>query len=48
MTSRDPDTFEVWPQLLRHLVWQHQDVVGVYCRVAVPGSVAEGDAVELP
>jgi len=47
MTSRDPDTFEVWPQLLRHLVWQHQDVVGVYCRVAVPGSVAEGDAVEL-
>jgi hypothetical protein len=47
ITTLDPDTVEVWPELLRHLVWQHQEVVGVYCRVRVPGRVAEGDAVEF-
>ncbi|MFZ0996535.1 MAG: MOSC domain-containing protein [Candidatus Dormiibacterota bacterium] len=45
--TRDPDTWASWPQLLRHLVQNHGEVVGVYCKVAVPGPVAEGDAVEV-
>jgi uncharacterized protein YcbX len=45
--TRDPDTWANWPQLLRHLVQSHDEVVGVYCKVTVPGPVAEGDACEL-
>jgi hypothetical protein len=45
--TRDPDTWANWPQLLRHLVQSHDEVVGVYCKVTVPGPVAEGDAVEV-
>jgi uncharacterized protein len=45
--TRDPDTWANWPQLLRHLVQTRDEVVGVYCKVTVPGPVAEGDAVEV-
>jgi uncharacterized protein YcbX len=45
--TRDPDTWASWPQLLRHLVETRDEVVGVYCKVTVPGRVAEGDAVEV-
>jgi len=45
--TRDPDTWANWPQLLRHLVQTRDEVVGVYCKVSVPGPVAEGDAVEI-
>jgi hypothetical protein len=45
--TRDPDTWASWPQLLRHLVQAHDEVVGVYCQVRVPGRLLEGDPVEL-
>ncbi|MGC2192274.1 MAG: MOSC domain-containing protein [Candidatus Dormiibacterota bacterium] len=41
ITTRDPDTWAVWPQLLRHLVQTHDELVGVYCRVKVPGPIRE-------
>ncbi|MGA7361436.1 MAG: MOSC domain-containing protein [Candidatus Dormiibacterota bacterium] len=47
ITTRDPDSWANWPLLLRHLVQAHDEVVGVYCRVRVPGRIGEGDAVEL-
>ena len=45
--TRDPDTWASWPLLLRHLVQSHDEVVGVYCQVKVPGRLAEGDPVEI-
>ncbi|MGA8427371.1 MAG: MOSC domain-containing protein [Candidatus Dormiibacterota bacterium] len=45
--TRDPDTWASWPQLLRHLVQSHDEVVGVYCQVKVPGPLAEGDPVAI-
>jgi hypothetical protein len=45
--TRDPDTWTSWPLLLRHLVQTHDEVVGVYCQVKVPGRLAEGDPVEI-
>ncbi|HEY6537815.1 MAG TPA: MOSC domain-containing protein [Candidatus Dormibacteraeota bacterium] len=47
ITTRDPDTWANWPQLLRQVVQAHDEIVGVYCRVLAPGSVAEGDPIEL-
>ncbi|HUY58039.1 MAG TPA: MOSC domain-containing protein [Candidatus Micrarchaeaceae archaeon] len=47
ITTRDPDSWANWPQLLRHLVQAHQELVGVYCRVQLPGQIREGDPVEL-
>lgn len=47
ITTRDPDTWASWPQLLRHLVQAHRELVGVYCLVAQPGRVAVGDGAEL-
>jgi hypothetical protein len=47
ITTRDPDTWEVWPQLLRQVVQVHHEMVGVYCRVLVPGRLARGDPVEF-
>ncbi|MGH7643064.1 MAG: MOSC domain-containing protein [Candidatus Dormibacteria bacterium] len=45
--TREPDTWANWPQLLRHLVQTRDELVGVYCRVELPGQVSEGDQVEL-
>jgi hypothetical protein len=47
ITTRDPDSWANWPLLLRHLVQAHDELVGVYCRVRVPGKIREGDTVEL-
>ncbi|MGH7706246.1 MAG: MOSC domain-containing protein [Candidatus Dormibacteria bacterium] len=47
ITTRDPDTWASWPQLLRHVVWAHQELVGVYCRVKVEGAITVGDTAEL-
>ncbi|HVB13650.1 MAG TPA: MOSC domain-containing protein [Candidatus Dormibacteraeota bacterium] len=47
ITTRDPDTWANWPQLLRHLVQSHDELVGVYCRVKLPGRISAGDRVEL-
>lgn len=48
LTTRDPSApGRAWPQLLRHLVGQRAEVLGVYLRTAVPGEVAVGAEVEL-
>lgn len=47
ITTRDPDTWANWPQLLRQLVQAHEEVLGVYCRVKVPGRLVEGCSVEI-
>lgn len=43
--TMDPDTTEAAPQLLRLLVQNHDERMGVYCQVARPGRVAVGDFV---
>jgi len=40
--TRDPETTEKWPQLLRHLAREHGTGFGINARVEVPGTVAEG------
>jgi uncharacterized protein len=47
VTTRDPDSWANWPLLLRHLVQAHDEMVGAYCRVKVPGRISEGDTAEL-
>ncbi len=43
VTSRDPETTEATPALLRLLVERHDERLGMYCRVVKPGRVAVGD-----
>ena len=45
--TRDPDTREKWPQLLRHLTAAHGQGFGVLARVEVPGRVAAGESVRI-
>ncbi|MGH7608950.1 MAG: MOSC domain-containing protein [Candidatus Dormibacteria bacterium] len=45
--TRDPDTWAVWPQLLRHLVQTRDEVAGAYCRIVSPGEVGVGDPAVL-
>lgn len=45
--TRDPDTQEKWPQLLRHLAAEHGQDFGVLARVSVPGRVAAGERVRI-
>jgi len=45
VVTRDPDTTEAAPELLRLLVQRHDESMGVYCRVVTPGRVAAGDFV---
>jgi hypothetical protein len=45
--TRDPDTLEPWPQLLRHLVSTKSEMIGVYCRVEQPGQLAIGAEMAL-
>lgn len=47
VTTIDPDTQEIRPEVLRRINAQLEGTMGVYCEVALPGSVAEGDSVEL-
>ena len=47
ITTRDPDTWANWPQLLRHLVQAHDELVGAYCQVKGPGRLIKGAPVEV-
>lgn len=47
VTTRDPDSLETWPQLLRHLVLTRAEMMGVYCGVERPGRLAEGAQMQL-
>lgn len=41
--TRDPDTTQTSPELLRLLTEQHETCMGVYCQVVRPGRVAIAD-----
>jgi len=43
VTTVDPDSLQVWPELLRHLVSTRQTMMGLYCQVLVSGRVEEED-----
>ncbi|HEV8597000.1 MAG TPA: MOSC N-terminal beta barrel domain-containing protein [Candidatus Dormibacteraeota bacterium] len=43
--TKDPDTTEAAPELLRLLAQRHDASMGVYCQVVRPGRVAVGDHV---
>ncbi len=43
VTTRDPDSHESWPALLRHLAATREAMMGVYATVSTPGMVARGD-----
>ena len=43
--TRDPDTTEKWPALLRHLAAEHATLFGIYARALGPATVRVGDAV---
>jgi uncharacterized protein len=45
--TRDPDTQEKWPQLLRHLAAEHGQDFGLLARVRVPGRVYAGESVRI-
>ena len=45
--TRDPDTREKWPQLLRHLAAEHGQDFGLLARVVVPGRVHAGEQVRI-
>ena len=45
--TRDPDTQEKWPGLLRHLNAEHGQDFGVLARVRAPGRVHAGESVRI-
>ncbi len=45
--TRDPDTREKWPELLKHLTAEHGQDFGVLARVSAPGRVAAGASVRI-
>jgi uncharacterized protein YcbX len=45
--TRDPDTREKWPELLRHLARAHDTLFGIYARALRPATVRVGDAVAV-
>jgi uncharacterized protein YcbX len=45
--TRDPDTREKWPGLLRHLAAEHEQNLGVLARVLAGGRVAAGAQVRV-
>jgi uncharacterized protein YcbX len=45
--TRDPDTQEKWPQLLRHLTAEHGRDFGLLARVRVPGRVYAGESARI-
>jgi uncharacterized protein len=47
VTTIDPDTLEIEPAILTRIRAEFNALMGVYCEVALPGEIAEGDAVEL-
>ena len=47
VTTIDPDSLEIEPRILIRIRDEFDALMGVYCQVAVPGEIAEGDDVEL-
>jgi uncharacterized protein YcbX len=47
VTTIDPDTLEVDPDILRRTRLELGGMMGVYCDVLVPGEISVGDEVEL-
>ena len=45
--TRDPDTTEKWPQLLRHLAREHHTLFGINARALRPATVRLGDDVTV-
>ena len=45
--TRDPDSQEKWPELLRHLTAEHGQDFGLLARVRVPGRVHAGESVRI-
>ena len=45
--TRDPDTREKWPDLLRHLTAEHGQDFGVLARVIAAGRVSAGEQVRI-
>src|SRR4051794_834388 len=45
--TRNPDTQEKWPELLRRLARDHGTLFGINARAPVPATVRAGDRVEL-
>jgi uncharacterized protein len=47
MVTRDPDTQEAWPQLLRHLHNEHHSIFGINARPRGEARIRVGDPVEI-
>ncbi|MGH2954195.1 MAG: MOSC domain-containing protein [Solirubrobacterales bacterium] len=47
VTTIDPDTTEVDPEVLRRTRLELGGIMGVYCSVVIPGEIAVGDRVEV-
>jgi uncharacterized protein YcbX len=47
VTTIDPDTLVVDPEILRRINARFDGIMGVYCDVVAPGAVAEGDPAKL-
>ena len=47
MVTRDPDTQEAWPQLLRHLHNHHDSIFGINARPLNEATIRVGDPVEV-
>jgi uncharacterized protein len=45
--TRDPDTQEKWPGLLKHLTAEHQMTFGINARVVTAGRIEAGESVRL-
>jgi hypothetical protein len=45
--TRDPETQQKWPELLRHLDARHDTLFGINARVLQAGRVAVGERVEI-
>jgi uncharacterized protein len=47
VTTIDPDTIEIRPEVLRRVNERFGGIMGVYCEVARPGTIAVGDEVVI-
>jgi uncharacterized protein len=47
VTTIDPDTLEIRPEVLARINAELEGTMGVYCEVAVPGTVGVGDEVRV-
>ena len=47
MVTRDPDTQEAWPDLLRHLHNRHHSIFGINARPLNEATITTGDPIEV-